>query len=146
MATTVLNRFEQTPGPLGDRDNRLVLEGSVESGSGISLKQQLLSQPLADINTAGNFVIAPGFAGTMVRLTVTSRNAITLANVTAVSINGTPVTGGSIDMGGAAASEARSVTPTAANTFAATETFEIAIAGNAEAISEGGVVIAVIPT
>jgi hypothetical protein len=83
---------------------------------------------LADVSTAGQIYVVPGFAGKIVRVTTALNNAITTANAgLTLKIAGTAVTGGTITItqSGSAAGDVDECTPTGANRFTATQAVEI---------------------
>jgi hypothetical protein len=83
---------------------------------------------LADVSTAGQIYVVPGFAGKIVRCTTALNAAITTANAgLTLKIAGTAVTGGTITItqSGSAAGDIDECTPTAARTFTATQAVEI---------------------
>lgn len=83
---------------------------------------------LADVSTAGQIYVCPGFAGKIVRVTTALNAAITTANAgLTLKIGGTSVTGGTITItqSGSAAGDVDECVPTAANTFTASQAVEI---------------------
>lgn len=63
----VLNRFEQPTG--GSDDNPLILEGTVETGSGQNVKTRFVTLAIGDLSTAVSAFVVPGFAGTITKIT-----------------------------------------------------------------------------
>lgn len=145
MAATVLNRFEQTPGPLGGDDNKLVLEGSVESAGGANLKEVLIYARIPDIVDLDTSVFAPGFAGRITRITASVQNGTTGVETIDVLIDGVAVTGGQIVLSTVGSFTAVTVTPTALNTFSASQVIAVNNNGVSTLAGPAGVIIAVIP-
>jgi hypothetical protein len=83
---------------------------------------------LADVSTAGQIYVTPGFAGKIVRCTTALNNAITGADAgLTLKIGGTAVTGGTITItqSGSASGDVDECVPTGANTFTASQAVEI---------------------
>jgi hypothetical protein len=83
---------------------------------------------LADVSTAGQIYVAPGFSGRVVELTAVLNGTIATANaVLTAKIGGANVTGGvmTIPFDGSAAGDVVSCTPTGANTFTPGDAIEI---------------------
>ena len=144
--STVLNRFEQ-PIDAARKDNKLVLEGTVETGGGVSVKEKLLTASVLVLDTQETNLFSPGFAGTVTRISVTNQSGATTGDETfTASISGTAITGGvAVIPGTSAANTVVTVTPTALNTFAATDNISIVNDGNSTGGEAGGVTIAVVP-
>ena len=145
--STVLNRFEQTPGPLGADDNKLVLAGTVESESGANLTAQRFNFSTADFDTDTDFFIAPGFAGTISRIVASYNGVGTSGSVTiGALINGVAVTG-SVTMTSGNQYLIFEVTPSAANTFTAAQSIQIATVGSTPvAFDAGGITVELTPS
>lgn len=87
---------------------------------------------LADISTAGQIYVVPGFAGKIVRITSVINNAITTADgVLTAKIGGTAVTNGGITItqSGSASGDVDECLPTALNTFTGSQAVEIETTG-----------------
>jgi hypothetical protein len=126
MTANVSNYFDQPDG--AGTDNTLVLGGSVETATGVSLKSLYISVDMTDVSTAGSVWVSPGRACTFKRLVSTIANAITGANaVITTEIGGALVTNGglTITQSGSAAGDVDVATPTAANTLTASQALEI---------------------
>lgn len=120
MTANVLNRFEQPAS--GSKDNKLILEGSVETAGGQNIKKVFHNVRLADISTASSCYVVSGVAGTITKIWSVIDGTIATANsVITSSINGAAITGGSLTIAfsGSAAGDIDSATPSAANTVAA---------------------------
>lgn len=92
------------------------------------VQRKFITAYLADVSTAGQIYVAPGFKGKIVSVTTALNAAITTANaVITIKIAGTAVTGGTITItqSGSAAGDVDSCVPTALNTFTATQAIEI---------------------
>lgn len=116
---SVKNRFEQAG---TDRDNKLILEGSVEDENGLSLKKIYLTVKMTDISTAGDVFIPMPVAGTVSKLYSVIDGAIINANaVITPSIDGIDITNGviTIAFSGSDAGIVDSSTPTADNVVTA---------------------------
>ena len=139
---TVLNRFEQTPGPLGSADNKLVLGGSVESPSGASLAVVRYDFSTADFDTDTDFFIAPGFAGTITRI-VSSYDGVGTSGSVAINalINGVAVTG-SVAMTSGNRFLIFQAVPSALNVFTAAQSIKIETIGTSPvAFDAGGITV-----
>ena len=126
MTATVLNRFEQPAS--GSQDNPLILEGTVETAGGQSLKKVYLTTSITDISTAGQIYVVSPVAGTITKFYSVINGAIATANsILTPKIAGTAITGGAITVAfsGSAAGDVDSSTPTAANTITAGAAIEI---------------------
>jgi hypothetical protein len=83
---------------------------------------------LADVSTASQIYVCPGFAGKIVRCTTALNNAITGADAAVtLKIGGTAVTNGAITItqSGSASGDIDECLPTALNTFTASQAVEI---------------------
>lgn len=83
---------------------------------------------LADISTAGQIYVTPGFSGRIRAAHTALNGAISGANAgITLKINGTAVTGGTITIAhsGSAAGDIDSCVPTGANSFTADQAIEI---------------------
>ncbi len=90
--------------------------------------QQVLSVELADISTAGQKYVAPGFKGKIVRAYSVINGAITTGDAElTLKISGTAVTAGTITIAnsGSAAGDLDSCEPTGANDFESTDVIEV---------------------
>ena len=94
MTANVLNRFDQA-GP--GRDNPLILDGTVATGNGGNIKTKLVTLPIGDVSSAGSVWVAPGVAGTILKISNVIATAITGADSgLTFEIGGTAVTGSAI--------------------------------------------------
>ena len=146
-AESVLNRFEQPAGT--SRDNKLVLEGSMESVTGANLKTKLVSVPIGDVSTAGSVFAVPGVAGTVVKISNVIDAAITVADAgLTFEIGGTAITGAAITIAnaGSAAGDVDQSTPTALNVITASEAIEIVKDGLSTTTSNGVVTFEILPS
>ena len=126
MTANVLNRFEQPAS--NSQDNPLILEGTVETGNGQSLKKVYLTTSIEDISTAGQIYVVSPVAGTITKIYSVINGAIATANsILTPKIAGTAITGGAITVAfsGSAAGDVDSSTPTAANAITAGAAIEI---------------------
>jgi hypothetical protein len=145
--SNVDNYFDQPPS--GSTDNKLVLSGSVESGSGANLKTKLVAIPIGDVSTAGSVWVVPGVAGTIVNFSNVIDAAITVADaVLTLEIGGTAVTGATItiDNTTSAAGVVDQSTPTALNVITASEAIEIVKDGGSTTASNGVVTLEILPS
>lgn len=141
MTANVLNYFSQA-GAGGD--NALILGGSIESGSGQSLKKIYLSVDMTDVSTASTSYIPSPVAGTISKVSIILSAAITGANsVVTTKIGSTAVTGGAVTLAysGSAAGSVFSATPTAANTVAAGSNINFTTDGASSTTSRGTIVV-----
>ena len=93
-----------------------------------SLSSRFLTVKIADVSTAGQVYVAPGFNGRIKNITTALGGAIGTADaVLTPKISGTAVTGGvvTITQSGSAAGDVDSATPTGANEFTSTDNIEI---------------------
>ena len=126
MTANVLNRFEQPAS--NSQDNPLILEGTVETAGGQSLKKVYLTTSITDISTAGQIYVVSPVAGTITKIYSVINGAIATANsILTPKIAGTAITGGAITVAfsGSAAGDVDSSTPTAANAITAGAAIEI---------------------
>ncbi len=112
---TVDNFFEQTTG----RDNKLVVGGSTETGTGQNLKTRMFTLPVGDVAAAGDVFLAPGVAGSIVRITNVVDGTVSVAPATLVfTIGATIMTGSTITIATAGAiGDIDEVKPTILNTI-----------------------------
>lgn len=92
------------------------------------LKAKFITAYLADVSTAGQIYVTPGFSGKIKNAYTALNGAIGTADaVLTLKIGGTAVTGGTITIAytSSAAGDVDSCTPTAANTFTASQAIEI---------------------
>jgi len=83
---------------------------------------------LADVSTAGQIYVTPGFSGKIVKVHTALNGAIATADAgLTLKIGGTAVTGGTITIAytSSAAGDVDSCTPTALNSFTSTQAIEI---------------------
>ena len=92
------------------------------------VSRRFITAQIADVSTAGQIYVVPGFAGKIVKIYTALNGAIATADVDITpKIGGTAVTGGLITIATAssAAGDVDSSTPTALNTFTAGQAIEI---------------------
>ena len=92
------------------------------------LHHRFMTVEIPDISTAGQRYVAPGFRGRIKNAYSALNGSISGADATlTLKIGGTAVTGGTIDVAnsGSAAGDVDSCTPSAANTFQATDAIEV---------------------
>ena len=77
--SNVDNRFEQPVSP-DSKDNKLILDGTVETGGGASLKTQVVSLKMVDVSTVGQAYFYSPFAGTLTKVTSVLNGAIITAD------------------------------------------------------------------
>jgi len=109
-------------------DNVLVLGGTVELASGLSLKKAYLTVKLDDISTAGQIYVTSPFTGTITKIYSVINGAIATADsVLTPKIAGTAITNGAITVAfsGSAAGDVDLSTPSAANAITAGAAIEI---------------------
>lgn len=143
---SVLNFFEQ---PGADKDNKLVLGGSMETPAAQDLKTKLVTVPIGDISAAGSVWTAPGVAGTIVKVSNVIDAAITGADAgLTLEIGGTPVTEADITItqSGSAAGDVDQATPSALNVITATDAIEIVKDGLSSTASNGVVTLEILPS
>ncbi len=134
---TVLNVFEQ---PGSDRDNKLVVGGSMESGGGQNLKTKTVTLPIGDVSTAGSVWLVPGVAGTIVGISNVIDAAITGADAgLTFEIGGVAVTDADITItqSGSAAGDVDQSVPSALNVITATDSIEVVKDGSSTTTSNG---------
>lgn len=108
-----------------------------------------LTVQIEDISTAGQKFVVPGFRGKIEEITSVINGAIATADaVLTAKIGGTAVTGGAITVANAssAAGDVDSVSPTALNSFSATQAIEIETNGASTNTVEVVVTLRVRPT
>jgi hypothetical protein len=92
------------------------------------VRNKFITAYLADVSTAGQIYVAPGFSGKIKKVTTVLNSAISVANsVLTLKIGGSAVTGGSITIAhtSSASGDVDSCVPTAANSFTAAQAIEI---------------------
>jgi hypothetical protein len=92
------------------------------------VRNKFITTYLADVSTAGQIYVAPGFAGKIKKVTTVLNSAISVGNaVLTIKIGGSAVTGGSITIAhtGSASGDVDTCVPTAANSFTAGQSIEI---------------------
>lgn len=92
------------------------------------VSRRYITAYIADVSTAGQIYVTPGFRGKIVGATTALNGAITGADAgLTLKIGGTAVTGGTITIAnsGSAAGDVDSCVPTAADNFTATQAIEI---------------------
>ena len=141
MTANVLNRFDQA-GP--GRDNPLILDGTVATGNGGNIKTKLVTLPIGDVSSAGSVWVAPGVAGTILKISNVIATAITGADSgLTFEIGGTAVTGSAITITqvGSAAGDVDQSTPSALNVITATDAIEVVKDGASSTASQGVVTL-----
>ncbi len=113
MANT-LNFFEQ-PDPTND--NPLVLNGTVSGSTADQLKSVLVTLFIGSVSASGDFYIAPGVAGTIVRISsIIDAVPNGVLSTLDFDISGTPINNSSIAIfAGESAGSVRQSTPSALN-------------------------------
>lgn len=94
----------------------------------VPLTRRMMTVEIPDVSTAGQRYVVPGFRGKIKNAYSALNGAISGADATlTLKIGGTAVTGGAITIAnsGSAAGDVDSCTPSAANTFQATDTIEV---------------------
>lgn len=145
-AESVLNRFEQ---PGSDRDNKLVVGGSMESAGAQNLKTKLVTVAIGDISSSGSVWAVPGVAGTIVGISVVIDTTITTANAgLTFEIGGTAVTDADITIAfsGSLPGTVDQSTPSALNVITASEAIEIVKDGLSTVASNGVVTFEILPS
>jgi poly-gamma-glutamate capsule biosynthesis protein CapA/YwtB (metallophosphatase superfamily) len=92
------------------------------------VRTKYITTYLADVSTAGQIYVAPGFAGKIKKVTTVLNSAISGANaVLTLKIGGTAVTAGTITIAQAssASGDIDTCVPTGANSFTAAQAIEI---------------------
>ena len=77
MPVNTLNYFKQ---PKEDKDNDLILGGTVETSGGASLKTQVITLKIVDVSTVGQVYFHAPFAGTVTKVTSVLNGAIITAD------------------------------------------------------------------
>ncbi|MCK5602296.1 hypothetical protein KAR91_10515 [Candidatus Pacearchaeota archaeon] len=129
MAGNVLNYFDQAD---ASNDNKLVLGGTVETGSGQDFRTVVLNVRMDDISTADTVYIASPVAGTIQSISTVIDGAITTGDaVLTASIAAAAITGGVVTIAnaGSAAGDVDSVSPSAANVVAVGDQINVATDG-----------------
>ena len=145
MTANVDNRFEQSVGT----DNKLVLNGSVETAAGANLKTKLVTVAIGDVSTAGSVWCVPGVAGTIVAISNVIDTTITTGNAgLTFEIGGTAVTGAAITIAfsGSVPGTVDQSTPSALNVITAAEAIEIVKDGGSTVASQGVVTLEILPS
>ncbi len=140
--STVLNRFEQT----GTDSNKLILGGPVESEGGFNLNERMYNFTIPDITTGGIFLLAPGFAGAIVRMSVSTELGTNGIETISIQINNNPVIGGGIVMNNTPAFDITSSFPTSDNIFTANQSITVSFDGLSTLATVAAITIAVVPT
>lgn len=141
MSSNTLNYFEQSG---SDRDNALILGGTIQTGANQSLKKIYLSVDMTDVSTASTSYLVSPVAGTVSKVWVIISAAITGANSIITSkIGSTAITDGAVTLAysGSAAGSVFSATPSAANTVAAGSNINFATDGASSTTSRGTIVV-----
>jgi hypothetical protein len=90
--------------------------------------RRFITAIIADVSTAGQIYVSPGFRGKIIKASSALNGAITGANsILTLKIGGTAVTGGTmtITQSGSAAGDVDACLPTALATFATDQAIEI---------------------
>jgi len=101
----VLNRFE-SPEDATNRDNPLVLDGTVEGTAIDAIQGRQITTYLADVSTAASAFALPGFAGTVVKVTtirggtIDSGSSTVQPRIEGIAIPGTTINFGAAGPGG----------------------------------------------
>ena len=101
----------------------------------VDVRNKFITAYLADVSTAGQIYVSPGFNGKIVNVYTALNAAITTANAgLTLKIAGTAVTGGTITItqSGSAAGDVDSCTPTGANSFTSEQAIEIETDGSSD--------------
>jgi len=91
-------------------------------------RRKFITAHIADVSTAGQIYVTPGFRGKIVKAYTALNGAIGTADAgLTLKIGGTAVTGGTITIAytSSAAGDVDSCTPTAANSFTSAQAIEI---------------------
>ncbi len=143
---SVKNHFEL---PDANNDNKLVIEGSMESAGGGDLKTKLVTFSIGDVSTAGVLWISPGIAGTLVKITSIIDTAITAADaVLSFQIDEMAVTDGDITItqSGSAAGQVNQSFPTANNILLSDEGIKVTKDGGSTTTSNAVVTFEILPS
>lgn len=146
MSSNVLNRFEQTPGPLGPNDNKLVLDGTVEISQSLvgTINFTITIDDASTATGANEPLVAPGFAGTVVLVTgAVTRPGFVGPEQFITRINAVNITNGDLNI--TTNDFAFSTVPTANNVFSATDVLKLSIAGGSTNAGSGTVTFEVRP-
>lgn len=141
---SVLNFFKQ---PGADKDNKLVLGGSMETDGAQDLKTKLVTVAIGDVSTAGSVFVVPGVAGTIVGVSNVIDAAITSADAgLTLEIGGTEVTDADITIAnsGSAAGVVDQSVPSALNVITASDAVEIVKDGLSSTTSNGVVTLEIL--
>lgn len=110
------------------QDNPYIFGGTVETGSGQSLKKVYLTTSITDISTAGQIYVVSPVAGTISKIYSVINGTIATADaVLTPKLGGTAITDGAITVAynGSAAGDVDSSTPSALNSITAGAAIEI---------------------
>ena len=103
------------------------------------VQNKFLTVKIADVSTAGQVFVAPGFNGRVRKITTVLNGAISTANAgLAAKIGGVAVAGGTITIAqsGSAAGNIDTCIPTGANNFTDSEAIEIETDGASSTAAE----------
>ena len=140
----VLNRFET---PNSGNDNPLILDGTVETGNGQSLKTKLMTVLVEDISTTVTDYLAPGIAGTIVKITGVLSQSIDVTTAVTFKINGITITGSGLTFADTApAGNVETSSPTALNVITAGQRIESASVGQTNTAASVHVTIEILPS
>ncbi len=110
----------------------------------VPLTHRFMTVEITDVSTADQRYVAPGFRGRITKAYSALSGAITGADATlTLKIGGTAVTDGTITItqSGSAAGDVDSCTPSAANTFQATDAIEVETDGGSTGTVEAVVTL-----
>lgn len=136
-SVSVLNRFEQS-GTGGD--NKLVIGGSIATGSGASLKTKTVTVAIGDVSAAGSVFVVPGVAGTIVAISNVIDAAITGADAgLTFEIDGAAITDAAITItqAGSAVGDVDQSAPSALNVITSAQAIEVVKDGSSTTASNG---------
>jgi len=141
----VLNRFE-SPEDATNRDNPLVLDGTVEGTAIDAIQGRQITTYLADVSTAASAFALPGFAGTVVKVTTIRGGTIDSGSSTVQPrIEGIAIPGTTINFGAAGPGGETANSPTTGNVFSATDTLEVSTTGGSVGTSPLFILFYVLP-
>lgn len=113
------------------------------------VSRKFITAYIADVSTAGQIYVVPGFRGKIIKAYSALNAAITTADaVLTLKIGGTAVTGGTITItqSGSAAGDVDSCAPTAASSFTAAQAIEIETNGASDTTAPVMITLELEPT
>ncbi len=122
MAGESVDNFFKQPSvgdPLKTRDNALVVGGSMETATEQNLKTRFFTISIGDISAPGNFIIAPGVAGSIVNISGVVEATITGTSTLTFEISGVTMTGTTIAFAVVAGGTVVQFAPTTLNVITA---------------------------